>query len=300
MTREVGFYALSIGLLLFALRDKEPADDDQLGGDHIFVSFSDAALLAGAYILYVVVCANFDSIVNFVSRRRPSQRGDGADYGTMSRKSKRGSFHLDAMPYVHKSFKLEPSANFEARQDSMLSTQESGELNASKRSTNTSARGFFSPASSFLAQTLHLRSSSQSLNSVQLFNVQVRTDKPSDHHSLYDTEINTYAETLNCFLWQRSYFYTKAKFSRHGWHLRWFTFTRDTVSSVPDKAECEHRMILPRFTCVEIDPDRLIVRIPNPYEGRRDCTYHIGELLFVVTCCESSECSTHACHFLFD
>lgn len=257
---------MSIALLLYALRDKEPADDDQLGVDHIFVSFSDAALLAGTYILYVIVCAYFQPIVDFVTRRQ-SSRGRG---GTMSGKSKYGSFNMPDGPYVHKSFKLEPSANFEA-QESLLSTQESGDLGASKQSTNT-ARGFFSPASSFFAQTLHLRSSSGSFgDTLRLFNVQVRTEKPSDVHSLYDTEVNTYAETLNCFLWQRSFFYTKAKFSRHGWYLRWFTFTRNTVSSVPDKAEADrHRMILPPFTSIEIDPDRLILKIPNPLEGKRD------------------------------
>jgi ABC-type Mn2+/Zn2+ transport system permease subunit len=68
--REVGFYALSIALLLYALQDKEPADDDQLGGDHIFISFTDAALLAFAYVLYVIVCANFNTIVDFWKNRR--------------------------------------------------------------------------------------------------------------------------------------------------------------------------------------------------------------------------------------
>ena len=217
LIREVGFYALSIGLLLYALRDKEPADDDELGGDHIFVSFSDAALLAGTYILYVIVCANFQPIVDFVTRTRQGSRrkGSGSSYGSFGRKSKHGSFHMpEGEPYVHKSFKREPSKNFET-QASLLSTQESGTLTSSKRSTlrttMDAARGIFSPTGSFFAQTLHLRSSSQSLDSVHLFNYQIRAEKPSDHHSLYDTEVNTFSETLNCFLWQRSVFYTKGE-----------------------------------------------------------------------------------------
>jgi K+-dependent Na+/Ca+ exchanger-like protein len=277
LIREVGFYALSIGLLLYALRDKEPADDDELGGDHIFVNFSEAALLAGTYVLYVIVCANFQPIVDFVSSRGRGSRlkESGSSYGSFGSKSKRGSFHMpEGEPFVHKSFKCEPSKNFET-QASLLSTQESGTLTSSKRSTLKStidaAKGLFSPTGSFLAQTLHLRSSSQSADSVHLFNYQIRTEKPSDHHSLYDTEVNTFSETLNCFLWQRSVFYTKALFCQHGWHLRWFTFTHSNVYSVPDKAESNrHIMNLPPFTSLEIDPDRLILKIPNPVEGKRD------------------------------
>ena len=56
--------------------------------------------------------------------------------------------------------------------------------------------------------------------------------------------------------------------------MRWFTFTRDTVSSVPDRTECDkHTMTYPRFTQIEIDEQRLIIKIPNPAEGKRDCTF---------------------------
>jgi len=191
VTREVGFYALSIALLLYALRDKEPADDDQLGGDHIFISFADAALLAGSYILYVFVCAYFEPIVDFVSQRRASRRGFGADYGAISR-SKKGSFHMpEDMPYAHKSFKREPSSNFE-QQESFLSRKDSADPDTGTPSTTASIRaGFFSKGGSFLARTLHLRSSSHSsVDSFRLFNVHVQTEKPSDHNTLYDVQAN--------------------------------------------------------------------------------------------------------------
>jgi hypothetical protein len=61
--REVGFYGLSIALLYIALRDRHPADDDELGDDHIYISFFDACILFGGYLVYVLVCANMDSIV---------------------------------------------------------------------------------------------------------------------------------------------------------------------------------------------------------------------------------------------
>jgi len=203
VTREVGFYALSIGLLLFALRDKEPADDDQLGVDHIFISFSDALLLAGGYVLYIIVCAYFDPIVDLLSKRRksPSRPNLGADYGTAARggKSTRGSFHMaDDMPYgyTHKSFKHEPYANFE-EQPSFLSV-ESG-----LQSNNSSMRSLVSRGS-FLARTLHLRRSSQrstgSVGSFRLFNVQIRTETPSDHHPLYDMQVNAVSAATCLFV----------------------------------------------------------------------------------------------------
>lgn len=184
VTREVGFYALSIALLLYALRDKEPVDDDQLGVDHIFISFSDAALLASGYILYVIVCANFDSIVDFCTGRPSSRRDSIANYGAIS-KSKRGSFHMPKdMAYIHKSFKREPSVNFED-DDTVGSDRLS------------SRGGSFFRGGSFLARSLHLRSSSHSeattssVVSFKLFNVQVRTEKPSSYHTVYDIQTNS-------------------------------------------------------------------------------------------------------------
>lgn len=61
--REVGFYGLSIALLYIALRDRRPADDDELGDEHIYISFFDACILFGGYLAYVLVCAKMDSIV---------------------------------------------------------------------------------------------------------------------------------------------------------------------------------------------------------------------------------------------
>ena len=63
VTREVCFYALSIGLLWYVLHDIEQID----GEEHIFISFFDACLLVSAYIAYVLVCANFEAIVKLFS-----------------------------------------------------------------------------------------------------------------------------------------------------------------------------------------------------------------------------------------
>lgn len=76
---------------------------------------------------------------------------------------------------------------------------------------------------------------------------------------------------MNCFLWQKSYFYSNAKFAMNGWNPRWFTFTRDRVYSVPDRYDADrHRMSYPSFTEVEIDTKRLLIKLTNPKEPGRD------------------------------
>lgn len=65
LLREVSFYALALALLLLTLSDRRPVDyDDEYM--HIFISFGNAALLVGAYVAYVCVCAYYDSILAFI------------------------------------------------------------------------------------------------------------------------------------------------------------------------------------------------------------------------------------------
>ena len=72
-------------------------------------------------------------------------------------------------------------------------------------------------------------------------------------------------------MWQRSYFYNKARFATKGWHLRWFTLTQTKMYSVPDRARYErHRVKYPHFGEAEVDEQRLIVHLVNKEEGKRD------------------------------
>ena len=60
--REVGFYALSIGLLWISLSEIVWDEDDRV--DRVNVSLWKAALLFGGYVLYVFVCSNMEQISN--------------------------------------------------------------------------------------------------------------------------------------------------------------------------------------------------------------------------------------------
>ena len=61
--REVGFYALAITTLYVALQDSRPDESDDSGIEHIYISFNEACLVFGGYVLYVIVCANMEAVV---------------------------------------------------------------------------------------------------------------------------------------------------------------------------------------------------------------------------------------------
>ena len=63
-------------------------------------------------------------------------------------------------------------------------------------------------------------------------------------------------------MWQRSYFYNKARYATRGWHLRWFTLTDHSIRSVPDRANAQRHCIrYPAFREMEVDERRLLIHI---------------------------------------
>jgi len=271
--REVGFYALSIGLLMYALHDRESVDDDEVGNDHIFISFLDACVLFGAYIAYVLVCANFPAICAMISRSERSTR------------SKRASLNVPGMPFltVHEQTD-EPAENFLHKELCTYFVEVGGgpqTLEGNTIDETSSLLGSSSVPETHRASALEnsLRNTIGFFSdgaSARRFNFLIDTEKPSDQHEIHDLEINTFEETLSCFMWQRSYFYDKAKFGTHGWYLRWFTFTRNSIYSVADRANFEkHKIHYPNFAEVEMDESRLIIKVKNPLEGRHDFLFMV-------------------------
>ena len=89
---------------------------------------------------------------------------------------------------------------------------------------------------------------------------------------------------LSCFLYQRSFFYNKARFATNGWHLRWFSFTKDQIRSVPDRADADkHRMKYPKFKTFEFDDKRHIIRIPNANHCKRKECKSVLQLTRMLT-----------------
>jgi hypothetical protein len=117
LTREIGFYALSILLLMIALRDTRPHEDDPNGPEFIYVDFGDGLMLFAAYCLYVLVCANFDAMLALLQQTKEKRRAlskDSKEYGSMpsSRSSRKVSIDIQhTMPFLRHAVR-DPAENF--------------------------------------------------------------------------------------------------------------------------------------------------------------------------------------------
>mmetsp|Transcript_2394 Transcript_2394/g.3158 ORF Transcript_2394/g.3158 Transcript_2394/m.3158 type:complete len:644 (-) Transcript_2394:234-2165(-) len=252
IAREVGFYALAIILLYQALDDSRPSpDDDETGTNHIFISLFDASLLFLAYVLYVIVCSNFDAICGLF--------GGGSSAETQSLRAIDTELDMPDIPYMHQ-LKHEPKSNWKkgdkTGDDSASDGPSVGVYGTMKQigmSVRNSVRGFAND-----------NSTRGSLMGFTYRAFAMHSAKPSELHDIYALEANEYTESLSCFMWQRSRFYTKAKVSMNGWQLRWFTLTHSQVISVPDRGNYDdHKFKYPDFDEIAVDKGHLLIQLSS-------------------------------------
>ena len=110
IVRDIIFYAASLGLLWFGLSDRRVVDDD--GGAYVFVSRLQAGLLFLCYVLYVIVCGNFDTILAKLNiQKKPDAEEHQQDYKAMEEASslrKVISFNkVPSMPFARAADHLE-------------------------------------------------------------------------------------------------------------------------------------------------------------------------------------------------
>ena len=270
LIREVFFYFLSIVALYIAIRDTEHDPDDPEGPKHVFVNFWDAAILFAPYIFYVLVCGNMDNLVAWIKGKPLKEakilEAEKNSYGTLKQSIRFG----DDMKFLHSQSTIsrEPDGNFERLH---LETTVSGQPSCHAdftRSVRPQTQGFNGVP---LIHTLTQRASNilNETEGLLAFHFVEHESRPSDDHGLLDIESDP--ESFSCFLWQRSYFYSYARFSRHAWQLKWFTIENGRASSVPNRAHAElHRNYYPKFQEIGIDEKRLIIRIINPNPEHRD------------------------------
>lgn len=279
VTREVFFYALGILALYFALQDVEPVESDPSGINHIFINFTDALMVFGGYIFYVLVCANMDAVVGFFTRllgggasgALASSASNGKSYGSVVHAP------IDVgenVPFLKERSNLakEPSGNFEYVE--YHRTKEGGKI------TTHDVKGHSSYVHDDHSDDEDEVNPVNKQNpfgkfsdgkSMRPFKFLKSTEKPSDGHDTMEVEVNEFEESLSCFMWQRSYFYSQARFATHGWHLRWFNFTHDKVYSIPDRAHSEsHKIRYPDFTEIVVDKSRHIIKLVNPDPKKRN------------------------------
>jgi len=272
LIREVSFYALAIALLYFALQDSRPLEGDPDGPNYIHISFYEATMVFSGYILYVIVCSNFEGIRSCLTTTKKSAgealfayNNKRPNYGTaVSTKN----LNQGKMDYLMEKAILsdEPAGNWESVEYYMPAISSPDDADGSMRSTDNLMENLKRAS---LANSL--RASIFSMDNNVLKSLVKVSERPSEMNSLHDVYTNDFKNEISCFLFQRSIFYDKAYFGRNAWQLRWFTISPEKVSSVPDSCDPDHhRLRYPRFRAIEIDEKHLIIKIVNPVEGKRD------------------------------
>jgi len=227
--REVGFYFLSVVVFVVAILDQEPADDDETGALHLYINVWNGASMVFVYLLYILTCANFPAIINFFGVK-PHE----SNYEQLV-ESKKGAIDVEeSTPFMH-------SVTKRKSEDGSLFKKEKS------KSTNLSSRfGLAASIRNSLPQSIR-----------QLIFAEVR---PSDIHNLEEMEIEE--ESLTCFLWVQSRFYTVSKSSVNAWQLRWFTFSDDEFTSYPDKSSWESKeKTYPPVTGIFVDEEKCLMKI---------------------------------------
>lgn len=296
--REVGFYALSIVLLYVALSEVVWDKYDEI--ERINISLWKACLLFGGYLLYVVVCVYMEQIMAIIRymlawEEEPNASaqeteeieavpeeinvsdswynlyGDSDELHLRSLESALSfdcvrcrNFHeedLHQLPFIY-NLTSEPVENFEAtsirRTRSGASAEEESIVS---NDTNDEDR---KKATGFLCKSFKMLRCGNGCGA----------DYPDDLIEFKDVlELTNNDNTceMRCHLWERSYFYSKARARKHAFHLRWFTITPQRISSVPNRDfPTKHVMVYPLFDEIHVDVKRRIIQLVNPVEGKRD------------------------------
>ena len=214
--REVGFYVLGICLLYMALQDTRFDNPDDPEEKHIYIHFWQACAVFGAYILYVLVCANMDAIVAWFSDKRGlaaltsgSIVAAPTNYGTMEEdeninkrplKSKHVKMEgLKDMPFLreHSQRSKEPPGNFQSVKFYRTLTGEKSEEHAMSddlNKSNLSERSLLNTSQTSLLErsirSIRSRAYSDG-NSLRKIDFILQYEKPSDEHDLHDIDVDT-------------------------------------------------------------------------------------------------------------
>ena len=297
--REVFFYALSLIILMIAVSDRRPVEDDESGVDHIFISLVGGCTLFAGYLVYVVVLAYFDRIMALVMGRTvtclevplesipPEDPESSPPSSSSTTSSKEAPLRPVAkLPFV-RHVSREPSINFKAN---LTKGPELNEIQIEEfyTSRSGSSLGDHSDYSAMLATLQATNSGKWSVVDEETGKIEIERSVDGSEHAkqrirktlclcefVVDEEIpqpsalfgltDLYREeqegSFSCFLWQQSSFYNKARVSFNAWQLRWFTFYPDRFISVPDRAYQNHAVSYFLPYRIEIDDSHLLVKL---------------------------------------
>jgi len=207
-----------------ALQDTRFDNPDDPEEKHIYIHFWQACAVFGAYILYVLVCANMDAIVAWFSDKRGlaaltsgSIVAAPTNYGTMEEdeninkrplKSKHVKMEgLKDMPFLreHSQRSKEPPGNFQSVKFYRTLTGEKSEEHAMSddlNKSNLSERSLLNTSQASLLErsirSIRSRAFSDG-NSLRKIDFILQYEKPSDEHDLHDIDVDTVGIRFDTF-----------------------------------------------------------------------------------------------------
>lgn len=263
--REALFYTLAIICFLISLSDRGEVEEDDV--EHVFITLYHGILLVGCYCLYVIVCANFESILQLLRGvsdiEFDSNRSVIETYG--DDQSIQTETDMKNFPFV-RSFLHEPAGNFQhtftidSKEDVITSNDEGSNDGLQTAGSIVTEFYCFDPQQADILQ--------EEMMNPELYLVD--RYQPS-FRQMQSFESNEGEGSTKLFLWQRSRFYDKTRMDVNSWHLRWFTFYYDHFESVPHrrKSSDKHRKIYPPFISLEVDEAHLLIKVRTE-EGLED------------------------------
>jgi Ca2+/Na+ antiporter len=248
--REVFFYGLGLVFLLVALSDRREVN----GVKQIYIQWYDGLLLFGGYIAYVLVCAYYESIVNSRFSCDIESVGNDDSIRPMSPVAdlvSNAPSMDNVLPFLRQ-ISNEPSTNFlqeyETEQELYTHMHDHQSVTSSEKEKQGKVMRLFK------------------------FLVAPTKPKPSTVHGLEDRIWNGDG-SLSCFLWEQSLFYTKTRVHQKAWQLRWFTFRRDGITSVPNRTYSKNEVRYPDFSQIQVDEARFVLKMYKSDPQKRDCKY---------------------------
>ena len=109
--RDVSFYAASLMLLILAFSDTRDMDGDD--DEHIYITFFHSSLLVGCYVVYVLVCSNWDKLLHILRLDSGNEVNDNYrenDFKTFQFQDEHIK-EASTLPFV-RSVLYEPPSNF--------------------------------------------------------------------------------------------------------------------------------------------------------------------------------------------
>lgn len=254
VTRDVGFYTISLIILFWALSDRRAVDDDN--GKFVYISKYHAGALVGCYVIYVIICANFSRWFRPADTQTEHEHYEAFE---VSMPQNEGSDRhlkkiLDTMPFVR-----EPTENFHVCEDDFLDMVPPQTL----LSASSVLTELYSKSDNESFDKESSRSETSYIESASFFLLD--KSEPRLHEIKGIADIERKDQYCQFYLWQQSSFYDKAKIDIHAWELRWFTFSHNRIVSLPNRRsvtdEEDGVFMLPVITCCDVDRSRLLIKI---------------------------------------